>query len=409
MKPDTVVILNDFSYVNGGASSVAITEAAGLARRGLAVLFFCAVSPIDPRLTGVENLQVVCTEQHEILTDPNRVRASAQGIWNPIASALLKKLLRGMDQRHTIVHLHGWTKALSSSVVRTVIQMGFPLVVTVHDYFMACPNGAFYNFQNNQICTYSPLSPSCITSNCDARSYAQKVWRIARGIIQKEIGLLPTGIHNFIVVSDKSWQIIRPSLPKPNNVFRVDHPIAITNSGRVDVMRNDIFLGIGRLAPEKGFDVFVQAAKQLKVPRELVGDGQSRAEITTIDPGVAITGWLSPIDVIERMKQARAVIVPSLCYEVLGLSVVDATALGIPVLISDTCAGREKVIDGETGFWFKRGSVEDLKEKMSWLLDDQVVDRLGKSAYEHFWAMPCSEDHHLDQLVSVYESILMDT
>jgi glycosyltransferase involved in cell wall biosynthesis len=280
------------------------------------------------------------------------------------------------------------------------------MVVTVHDYFLACPNGAFYNFQNGQICTYSPFSPSCVVSNCDARSYPQKVWRIARGIIQKEFGHLPTGVHNFIVVSDQSRQIIHPYLPKPSHVFRVDNPIAFTKSTRVDVVRNDVFLGIGRLAPEKGFDIFVRAARQLKVPRELVGDGRSRAEIASIDPEVSITGWLSPTEAIERMKRARAVIVPSLCYEVQGLSVVDAAALGIPVLISDTCAGREKVIDGVTGFWFKRGSVDDLAQKMSWLRDDEVVDRLGKAAYENFWAAPCSEDHHLDNLVSVYESVL---
>ena len=75
--------------------------------------------------------------------------------------------LDGFDPHKTIVHVHGWTKSLSSSVVQEALQRDFQIVISLHDYFVACPNGGFYNYKKKHICRLKPLSKACVLSNCD--------------------------------------------------------------------------------------------------------------------------------------------------------------------------------------------------------------------------------------------------
>ena len=67
-----VIVVNDFAFVNGGASQVAVTTAKLLAKKGHRVIFFSAVGPIGQELKEVQNLSVVCLNQKDILRDPNR-------------------------------------------------------------------------------------------------------------------------------------------------------------------------------------------------------------------------------------------------------------------------------------------------------------------------------------------------
>ncbi|WP_283180096.1 hypothetical protein [Gemmobacter sp. 24YEA27] len=58
------------------------------------------------------------------------------------------------------------------------------VVLHAHDYFLACPNGAFFDYRAGVTCDLSPMSLGCVTCNCDKRSAAQKLWRVARQAVQ---------------------------------------------------------------------------------------------------------------------------------------------------------------------------------------------------------------------------------
>ncbi len=117
---------------------------------------------------------------------------------------MLRATLKDFDPKNTIVHLHGWSKALSSSVVHECVERSFKVVCTLHDYFVACLNGGFYNFRTNNICYLHALSLPCVLENCDSRSYNQTIWRVARQIVQRQFGGIPGGISAFISVSNFS-------------------------------------------------------------------------------------------------------------------------------------------------------------------------------------------------------------
>ena len=244
-----VVILNDFASFNGGASVVALHSALELARQGVRVTLFSAVGPIDATLAGVPNLEVVCLDQEEIVRDPNRLRALVRGAWNRPAARALAALLRTRDPARTLVHAHLWMKALSPAVFRAARARKFPVVVTLHDFFTACPNGGFYVYPEEKICRRVPLSASCVACQCDRRSYAQKLWRVGRTLLQKHAARMPANVAHFVGVSRFATEILRPCLPPGAPVTVVRNPIDCPDLGPAPVSDNAPFVFAGRLVP----------------------------------------------------------------------------------------------------------------------------------------------------------------
>ncbi len=400
-----VVVVNDFAHVNGGAAAVAIDSAVGLARRGHRVSFFAAVGPVDDRLPDA-GVEVVCTGQHEVVRDPSRVRAACQGLWNTAASRALNSHLNGVGREDTVIHLHGWSKALSTSVARAAMRGGFKIVCTLHDYFAACPNGGFFDFGSLKHCQLRPLSVACLTRNCDSRSYSHKLWRVARQVVQERVGGLPAGIDAFVVLSRLSGSILRPLLPQEARIFEIQNPIDVPRQPPVEVEKNSDFMLVGRLSPEKGGALFAGAAREAGVPALFVGDGPSRQEIASTYPSASITGWVPKGRVTDYLARARCLVFSSLWYEAQPLVPLEAAARGVPAIVSDGCAGAESVEDGVTGLLFRNGDAGSLAAALRRMGDDALVRRLGRAAYERFWTAPPTLASHVDGLELAYRELL---
>ena len=400
-----IIVVNDFAHVEGGASQVAISSAIGLANQGHEVSYLSAVGPVASELRE-SPARVFITGQHAIAHDPSRIRAAIQGLWNRASSRLLETMLEGMDPQSTIFHLHGWTKALSSSVVRVAARRGVSIVCTLNDYFTACPNGSFLDYPRTEVCTRKPLSGSCLVTQCDNRGYSHKAWRVLRQYVQQRWGLIPQAIRHFIKVSDFSLNILRPYLPQDAKLYALPNIIDIPLQSPVRVMANSAYTMVGRLSREKGPVSFAEAAIRGPFKAVFVGEGDCRGQLHAMCPKAEVTGWCSRVQVIERLKRARALVFPSLWYEAQPLAIREAAAMGVPAIVSDRCAGRDDVVDGVTGLWFRGGDVEDLIRQMRRMQDDDVVQKMGQAAYDHYWANPATVDRHVVQLRKIYEEIL---
>ncbi|MCC2642180.1 MAG: glycosyl transferase group 1 [Nitrospira sp.] len=398
----TIVVVNDFAYVNGGSAQVALVSAKALAAREYNVILFAAVGPASTDLHQ-PNLSTICLGQHEIVEDPNRLRAFVQGIWNLRASREMARLLRQLDPAATIIHIHGWTKALSASVVRQAVVRGFSVVCTLHDYFSACPNGAFFHYPKAEACHLRPLSFACIASACDKRNFAHKLWRVARQIVQQRMGRLPGGIHQFIVPSELCRGLLQKTLPPSSTTYLVRNPIDMPKREPVTVEANPAYIFLGRLAIEKGCLLLARAGHQVGCPVTFVGDGECRESIEKESPSAVITGWCDRLELIHALSNGRVLVAPSLCYETQGLAVVEAAALGIPAIVADTSAASESVVDGVTGLCFKGGDLEDLAAKMRLMRDDDTARRMGRAAYDRYWSSPEHLESHVDRLEEIYE------
>ena len=404
--PSAVVVVNDAANVTGGAGKVALSSAIGLARAGVAVTVFSAQGPVAPELAAEPGITVVCLQQDDILSDPRRARAAVRGVWNVSAQRALSRVLAAHDPAATIVHVHGWTKALSSSVFRAATSRDFPLVLTLHDYFLACPIGSMYRHPKQTICTIPAMSARCVVENCDSRNYAQKAWRVARQAVQSVAGIPPKMLPHVITISDLSEEVLSPYFPADTTVHRVENPIDVVETAAVDVAENASFLYVGRLSPEKGAHLFADAAYTAGVPAVFVGDGESAERVRAVNPYAVVTGWVAHEAMKDYLGTARAVVLPSLWNEPFGLVALEAAACGVPAIVADTCGARADIVEGVTGLTFRSGDRDDLARQLRRLNDAAFARELGAAAFRRYWDAPRSMTRHVDALLDVYRRML---
>jgi len=401
-----LIIVNDFAHLNGGTAMVALNSALALADTGQPVTVFSAVPPIMDKLNH-KNVNVVCTNQFEIAADPNRLRAIRQGLWNRYAARKMSECLDDFNPERTIVHVHGWTKSLSSSVIHEAIRRNFPVVISLHDYFVACPNGGFYNYRKNSICKLKPLSKKCIFSNCDKADYLQKLWRVSRQHIQNRIGRIPFDVKYYISISNFSRRILENYLPDDADIYDVTNPVFTAKEHPPDYKRqSDKFILIGRLTPEKGLFLLAEALRKANCSAVFVGDGECRRELEEKFPEIEIAGWVPHEKVRRYIRSARALVLPSLWYETQGLVVAEAAANGIAAIVPDSSAARDMVIDEKTGLWFKGGDLDSLTKAIIRLKNPDTAMTMGQNAYNNFWVDPPTIQKHINRLNDVYQTIL---
>ena len=359
MQVKNVVIVNDFNFVQGGASKVAVDTAQLLKDKNINVYFFSAVNQDKDKIEGVK---YISTNQNEAMKEKNRLKGFINGIYNFKARKELKKLLSKLDRESTVLHFHGWTKALSSSVFSIAFKMKFKVVLTLHDYFTACPNGGYFDYVQNKICKKKPLSWKCIKCNCDSRNYMFKIYRIIRQFVQNKIVKLNKKLENVITISEFSEKILKPTLGKNTKITRIYNPIDLDNNRTlINPEKNEYYLYVGRVSKEKGVDLFCKAITNLGYKGIVVGDGDEKCKLEKEFPKIEFTGWKSNNEVKQYMKNAKALIFPSRWYEGAPLTPLECMQYGIPSLVSNVSAAIDYVTSKELIFEL---NCEDLQNKI---------------------------------------------
>lgn len=399
-----IVIINDFGFINGGAGKVAITSAKLLSQQGYNVTFLTAVPPVDKELIE-KGVQVVSLEQKDILSNPNRLQAMYQGIWNVKAAKTLESILTQYNAEETIVHFHCWMKALSCSLWKVMANSQIKIAVTLHDYFLFCPNGGLFNYQKLKICQKKPSSMSCLFCNCDSRSYLQKLWRFYRQMVQT-YWLLRNRNISFISISDLNEKVSKPYL---NHIsckwYRLQNPIEINNHSFVNITNNNIYLFIARLSAEKGVELFCQAITDLNLKGCVLGDGYLKDSLQKKYPNIDFAGWVTGEKKETIIRRGKALVFPSLWYEGAPLTIVEMKSYGLPCIVPDKCAASEEIVDGKTGFVFESGSLSSLKEVLVRCENCEIAS-LQKNISDSFDPNMYSEDTHLKSLVNIYADVL---
>jgi glycosyltransferase involved in cell wall biosynthesis len=287
--------------------------------------------------------------------------------------------------------------------------MGFPTVLTLHDYGYACPISTFYIYPTGRICTLRGLSKECRRCQCIAPGADKlKALHVARLAGQRYLYRVPQRLRHFIAVSEFSLDVLRSYLPPEAEATVLPNPVEVEDHGPSDVAEHREMLFVGRLTREKDPVTVARAAHGAGLPVRFAGDGPMVADVREANPEAETLGWVKPEDVRALYRQARAFVMASTWYETAGLVVLEALSQGLPVIVSDKCASREYVEDGVNGLWFEGGSVSELQTKMRLLDDPELATRMGRAAYDRFWADPPTMEAHLRRLTELYERMLRE-
>lgn len=403
-----LVILSDFAEVNGGSAKVAITSARGLAERGWSIRFVHATGAVSPLLQH-PNIRCVDLGIPSVWDRPSP-RAALDGVWNRRAGEAVADLLdTGRGEGPALVHAHQWTKALTPAAIAAARHAGAPVAVSLHDYFIVCPNGAFYNHHTGQRCPLIPMSRRCVTTHCDSRTYAHKAVRVARQIAVARATGPSGGELTAIHVSDFARRVAAPHLPAHIRQAVVPNPVDVPRGPWVDAAANRPVVYVGRLTPEKGVVALARAASAAGAPVVFMGEGPEAGRIRAACPAAEMRPWGSTEEVAALLAGARALAFPSTWYETSGLVVAEALARGVPAIVSETTAAADLIAHGRNGLRIPTGDEAALRGALLRLRDDAFVERMSREAYARYWRAPPDVNAHLDRTEEVYAMMSPET
>ncbi|HET9282497.1 MAG TPA: glycosyltransferase family 4 protein [Candidatus Angelobacter sp.] len=363
-----ILMLHNRYLVPGGEDQSAAAEAALLARHGHEV-----------ELLEEDNKRV------EIL---GKAGTAMRTVWSRESQKRVENKLH--SGRFDILHVQNFFPLWSPSVYYAASRCGVPVVQTLRNYRLICSNAIF--FRENRVCEdclgrFAPWPG--ILHGCYRDSRAASSVVAAMIGAHKIAGTWRKQVNTYIALTDFAREkYIAGGLPaekiivKPNFVDPAPSP----GSGG-----GGYALFIGRLSAEKGLATMIEAWKTADgvLPLKIAGDGPLLELVKAAaasNPSIQYLGRTAPEDTLELMRRAEFLVFPSGCYEAMPRTVIEAFAVGTPVLASDIGATASMVMPEETGFHFAPGNVTELREKAEWcsrnLLRMRAMREKARAAFE---------------------------
>jgi glycosyltransferase involved in cell wall biosynthesis len=396
MEVKNCIMVCDSAEHSGGISAVMLQQASGLRAAGLRVYVFAARGPADPALLQQAD-GVVC------MLDVPAARSRLAEVWSRASATALKQFLAGFSGADTVVHIHSLSMALSPAIAGALRAHNMPYVITAHDAGWACPTGYFYHFGRAEPCALEPLSAACLSSRCDKRSYLHKLYKVAKMVALDHVSGLKRDAAAVIVPSALMQRRMQRRVPTRTPVVTLLNPVNAPDLGPRD-HSGSRFLFVGRIWEEKGILELLRAVGG-RYPLTVVGDGPRRSELAQSYPQVRFLGWLPPEQVAHEMREARAVILPSIYLEAFGLVVAEALALGVPVVVSDRAGAAALVQPGVNGFVVDMGQPLQLQDCCAALMHRGTARSMSRQAYLSYWRNPLGSNLYAQGLLGIFGSL----
>jgi glycosyltransferase involved in cell wall biosynthesis len=397
---ERVVILNDSFAGRGGATDVAVMEVLALIQRGVAVTVISGDAGDHPALLNV-GAELLSLSERPLL-EVTRAAGAIRGLYNWRAAKLLDDWIDANDTPGTVYHLHNWAHILSPAIFRPLRRTKGRLVMTLHDYFIACPNGGYLNYRNDTTCQLTPLSAACLGTDCDRRNYGHKLWRAGRQALRQQL-YTPSQERPVMLTlhEDMAPFILRADIGEADlQVLR--NPIIPFTSTRVTAERNDLFVFVGRLEREKGPDLAARAVHAAGARMRFIGDGPVRAELEQLYPHFEFAGWRAPSEIGALVKDARGLLMSSRVPEPFGMASVQALWSGLPVIATADALLSREIEEAGAGFACNPNDTAALAACVTALAeDDQRTARMSQRAFSATQHLGNTPARWTDQLIGV--------
>jgi glycosyltransferase involved in cell wall biosynthesis len=325
-----------------------------------------------------------------------------RAVWSRKAVARVRSLLREVSV--DVVHVHNLFPMLSPAILKEVRQRGVGLVVTLHNFrFMCLPATLLRDGRVCEDCVGRLPWPGVI-HRCYRSSLGGSAALGTSLTLHRTLGTF-RGAGLYLAVSD----FVRAKHTEAG--FRAEQIRVKPNFAWATERRSgpgDYFLYLGRLSEEKGLAVQLEAWKEIDAPLLIAGDGPERPRLERMATGdVAFLGAVSPARAAELLRGARALVLPSTCYEGAPRTIPEAYAAGVPVITSRLGGLPEFVDDGRSGLLVAPGDVGALREAARRVIDDDLSNRLGEGAHR-LWRERYSPEVGLRALEEAYRTVSGD-
>jgi len=403
-----IILANKFFYLKGGSEFVFFDTAKYLQDKGHEVVFFSMKHPQN--LPSLYDRYFVSNVDYSSGGLGSKIKASL----NVLYSFEAKKKIEELIKRETpdIAHLHNIYHQISPSILHSLKKFNIPVVLTLHDYKMAC--ASYSMLCNGKICEDCKGGRyyKCLLKGCSADSGIKNL------LVTMEMYLH----HNMLRIYELVDIFIAPSRFLKDKLEEMGFkrkivylPNFIKTEEVVPEFRwsEKSIVYFGRLSREKGLFDLIDAVNNFKgITLKIIGKGPLKEDIRNkivaenID-NVMLLGYKKEKELKDEIRKSMFVILPSTCFENNPRSVIEAFALGKPVVGSNIGGIPEMVKDGHTGLTFEAGNSRDLRSKIEYLVNnpDRIIE-MGKNA-RLFAESEFNAERHYERLMEIYDQARM--
>ncbi len=334
-----------------------------------------------------------------------KFKAFFTALYNPVSIRELTKIIEG--ENPDIIHIHNLYPLISPAVLRLIRKYDIPVVMTVHNYRLVCPNGLFYN--QKEICESCSGGRewNCIKNNCEnslfkSTGYALRNWfaRFRKYYLDN--------VDCFACLTEfQKGKLVADGYPK-------ERIVVIPNMYNQQVHDSDkdgkggYMAVVGRVSPEKGIPVLLDAARFLPdIPFKIAGgirEGYSKQ--LNIPSNVQFLGNLNKEELDSFYLNAKVLIHSSRVYEGFPMVFPEAMNHKLPIIAPNMAGYPEIVEHNYNGLLFEPGDSLDLAKKIKELwYDGQKCNLLGENGHKRMLKNYTSNSY-FEKLSGLYFSLL---
>ncbi len=328
--------------------------------------------------------------------------------WNRTSYAEINELIR--KHRPEIAHFNNTFPLISPAGYYAARKEGVPVIQTLRNFRLICPDAYF--LRNQKICE------SCMGRRFAWPAIVHACYRKDRKASTVVAAMLSThrllrtwqnAVDFYIALTEFGRKVfIRGGLPenkivvKPNFVY--PDPGPEKGLGKFAIF-------VGRLSEEKGINTLLEAWRQLDsaVPLKIVGAGPMESIVKDAadqDGRIMWMGHLPPREVAQLVGDAAFLVFPSLWYEGMPRTIIEAFAKGTPVIASRLGAMQELVSHDQTGLLFEPGNPAALATLVGQLWPDSTrLSRMRTSARAEYEERYRLETNH-QSLMAIYQQAI---
>jgi glycosyltransferase involved in cell wall biosynthesis len=326
-------------------------------------------------------------------------------VYNPWAKAALAAKLRTF--RPDVVHVHNFFPRLSPSIFDACREAGVASVMTLHNFRILCPTSILFHDGRIREDSLGQSAGWALSERVYKSSLLATAPLVAMVDFHKWAGTWKRKVDLFIALSEfAKAKFIQGGLA-PEQIVVKPNALKDPIAGATPTGSRYGALYVGRLSHEKGIAALLSAWKGIDYPLRIAGDGPLRDECEAAQgKEVTYLGRLSREQVYAEMRRAAFLVLPSTCYEMFPMTLVEAYANGLPALASNLGGLKSLLQDGVTGLSFAPDDAADLQAKVRWAFEHPeemaAMGERARAAYETSY----TADRNYANLMLIYERAL---
>lgn len=410
-----ILIINKYSYLKGGAERY-VKELLRLLEKHKIHTSFFSTKPkrgfdilFDSSLAKERDKKIYLTDllDFKALSISQKIRSVLKVFYNAKANLLLQKAIARAN--FNVAHINNVYYQLPASLINILYRKKIPIVMTVHDFKPVHFNYNLFNIKTHKVCNdaLGGKQIKCFFHNCTGDRFFDRLVKLIESYFCRLSGVY-SKISAFIAPSLYIRNILVEAGFDASRIFVLPNFIDISKY-KISHRQGEFFTYFGRISNEKGIDLLIGAAANL--PGEkfyIVGEGPYKKELKSAIAkkklkNITLKNWLQDNELKKILVCSKAVMVPSLWPENCPYVVLEALAMGRPVISSRIGGLIEIIKDGYNGYTFQTGSVDDLTDKIRRLIKQDKVKYLELSRNARYTAeTQFNHDKYYKRLLLIY-------